>query len=221
MNPETPSRRDRDQDRLRERFERYYGPVSFYFNRLGFSREDSHDLAQDTFVRAYRGLGGFRGDARFKSWLFTIAKNVGSNETRAQQAGKRSGREIDLDALGTESPLRDAEGEEESRAEKGDYALPDAGPDPLEGLLAVEQRELLREALGGLPDRMRRTVYLRVYQELTYREIAEILKVSIQTVKSQLHQARQRLVSILSAQFSDLEHPFEDSSLNDSSGHES
>jgi RNA polymerase sigma-70 factor (ECF subfamily) len=198
-------------DRFRDLFERYFGPVSYYFVRLGFSREESHDLAQETFLRAYRGLGGFRGKAHLKAWLFTIAKNVGLNASRAQRTWKRTGREIDLNDLGTESPPGPEEAEEEDRYEIGLSVLPAGGPDPLERLLSEERSQLLHEALNTLPPGMRRSVLLRYGQGLKYPEIADLLRVSIETVKSQLHQARQRLGPLLGTQFAELEPPSRDS----------
>ncbi len=217
VNPETPA----PNDRFRDLFKRYYGPVGFYFNRLGFSLEDSRDLAQETFLRAYRGLGGFRGEASLKTWLFTIAKNVGLNAIRWQKTGKRRGREIDLDDPGTESPPGTAEVGEEDREESGESMLPSGSPDALEGILSEERSQLLREALNTLPSRMRSCVFLCYGQGLKYREIADLLRVSIQTVKSQLHQGRQRLAPILSAQFPELEPPSEDLPSTDTPPRES
>lgn len=207
VNPETRPRRTPEDDRFRDLFEQCYGVVNFYFARLGFSRDERDELTQEAFLRAYRGLASFRGEARLKTWLFTIAKNVGLNAIRAKESGKRSGREIDLEEVSSASPQGSAEVEEVDREEGGEPALPSGEPSPLEGLLSHERSQLLREALDGLPARMRHTVLLRYGQGLKYREIADLLQVSIQTVRSQLSQARQRLAPILSAQFSDLEPP--------------
>ena len=200
MKPESLPLRDPGNDRFRDLFERYYEAVNCYFVHLGFSPEESRDLAQDTFLRAYRGLGGFRGAARFRTWLFTIARNVGSNAIRAQETMKRGGREVILDDLQTEAHPGSVDSEVESPEDRGESVPSSAKPSPLEGLLSEEQSRLLREALDSLPPRMRRSVFLRYGQDLKYREIADLLQVSIDTVKSQLHQARQRLAPILSAQ---------------------
>lgn len=164
---------------LERLFERYARPVSYFFARRGFSPEECRDLTQETFLGVYRGMDAFRHDASVETWLFTIAANVWRNEVRSRTAGKREGREVPLEGL-AESPgtvpaeLRGAD-------------------DPLAGLLAEERAGLLREALGELPAQMRRCLLLRLDQQLKYREIAQVLCVSIETVKSQLFQARERL----------------------------
>lgn len=161
-------------------FERYARPVSYFFAHRGFSPEECRDLTQETFVGVYRGMDAFRRDASVETWLFTIAANVWRNEVRSRTAGKREGREVPLEGLaegsGTLLPaeLREAD-------------------DPLAGLLEEERACLLREALGELPAQMRRCLLLRLDQQLKYREIAQVLRVSIETVKSQLFQARERL----------------------------
>lgn len=214
MNPETSSRRDRSDERIRDLFERYYGPVRSYFAELGFPLEESHDLAQDTFLRAYRGLGSFRGEANLRTWLFTIAKNVGSNAIRRLAAKKRSVLVVDFEDLDSERPPEAADAEEVNRKQGQEATvLGDGGPDPLEGLLSSERSRLLREALDSLPPRMRRSVLLHYGQGLKYREIARLLRVSTATVGSQLHQARQRLAPVLGARFSELETRPEESHL--------
>ncbi len=206
MNPETSSRKEQ-AERFRDLFQRSFGPVSHYFTRHGFSQEESADLAQETFVRAYRGLGDFRGDAEFKTWLFATARNIGLNAMRARRAQKRQALEVALDDLDPQSSPRFVEVEEGSREETEEPRLPGDDPYPLEGLLSQERSQQLRQALADLPSEMRRCVLLRVGQDLKYREIADLLGISIGTVKSQLFEARQRLAAILSDQFSEVESP--------------
>lgn len=170
----------RDREREFERlFERYARPVSYFFAHRGFSPEECRDLTQETFLGVYRGMNGFRHDASVETWLFTIAANVWRNEVRSRTAGKREGRELPLEELAESSGTLPAD-------------LCAAG-DPLAGLIEDERAGLLREALGELPAQMRRCLLLRLDQQLKYREIAQILRVSIETVKSQLFQARERL----------------------------
>jgi RNA polymerase sigma-70 factor (ECF subfamily) len=124
-------------------------------------------------------MDSFRHDASVETWLFTIAANVWRNEVRSRTASKREGREVPLEGL-AESP-----GALSTELHEAD--------DPLAGLLEEERAGLLREALDELPAQMRRCLLLRLDQELKYREIAQVLQVSIETVKSQLFQARERL----------------------------
>lgn len=171
-------------DEFRRRFERFFAPVYSFFLNRGIPREEARDLTQETFLRVYQSMSGFRGEASFETWLFQIATNLWRNRVRGQHAEKRAAQEVSLESAA-----------EDGRQLPLDRPLPGVAPQtgPLEGLLAGEQRAVLRQALDDLPPRMRRCVLLRIDQDLKYREIAELLRVSIETVKSQLSQARDRL----------------------------
>jgi len=165
-------------------FVRYFQPVFSFFLRRGFSREECRDLTQETFLRVYRSIGQFRGEASLQTWLFQIATNLWRNKVRHHMAEKREGFEVSL----------------ELEVEKGhpvpaDRRLPgETRPSsPLDGLLAAERKRLMREALSALPPQMRRCVLLRIEQELKYREIAAVMQISIDSVKSQISHARDRL----------------------------
>lgn len=162
-------------------FERYTRPITSFFARRGFSREECLELTQETFLGVYKGMDRFRRDSSVETWLFTIAANVWRNEVRSRTAEKRDGQEISIDQEREDSALRLVT--EVSSKETG----------PLDGLLAEERRRRARKALEDLPPQMRRCLELRIDQQLKYREIAEVLQVSIETVKSQLFQARERL----------------------------
>ena len=171
-------------EEFRRLFVQYFQLVFSFFYRRGFPREECSDLAQETFLRAYRSLGRFRGEASLETWLFQIATNLWRNEVRYQMAEKRAGFEVSL----------------EGELEKGypisaDRRLPcETQPSSqLDELLTAERQRKSREALDALPPQMRRCVLLRIDQNLKYREIAAVMQISIDTVKSQLSQARDRL----------------------------
>ena len=169
-----------------ERFVReLYDPVVRFFSRRGCTPEESEDLAQDTFLRAYRSFDGFRGEAKESTWLLTIAANVWRNHVRDAETAKRDADEVDLpeDGQAPGAPSRP----------------------PLDEALDVERRRLLRSAMEELPAEMRRSVMLRVYQDMSYRDIADTLDISVQTAKSQVSRARPRLTAILSEHYPDLE----------------
>ncbi len=170
-------------------FELYYRPVSYYFARRGCSEEDCRDLTQETFLGFYKGLAGYRTDASLKTWLFTIAANIWRNWLRGRATQKRNACEI---PLGTPS--------EEDQEVAVNTSNDD---DPLAGLLADELKHLVRQELEELPPRMRDCLLLRLDQELKYSEIAEIMGVSVEKVKSLLHQARTRLQTRLGAYIHD------------------
>jgi RNA polymerase sigma-70 factor (ECF subfamily) len=164
------------EEELKALFDRHYPAVFHFFQNRGVPREDARDLTQETFLRVYRGIGRFRRDASFQTWLFQIATNLWCNDVRRRTAGKREGSEVSLDVL----------------AGKG-REVAEEPAHPLDGMLAEERRSTLREALAELPPQMRRCVLLRLDRDLKYREIASLMQISVDTVKSQLAQARSRL----------------------------
>lgn len=165
-------------------FQRYYRPVVAYFVRRGFPAEESRDLAQETFLRVFKNMESFRGESAIETWLFQIASNLYKNTLRSLQARKRDGQEVSLE--GTEEVVV------EWRSKEGDA---------LGGILTEERSERLREALRDLPPQMQQAVFLRVDGDLKYREIADVMHVSIETVKAHLYQARQHLRDRLAGYF--------------------
>ena len=162
---------------FRELVDSYYRPVRFYFAKRGFSPEDARDLTQETFFGVYRGLTRFRREARFDTWLYQIAANTCRKALRDRHAQKRA---IDTGA----KSMTDLHREVAQDGETGD---------PGAGLLRAEDRELLRRAIDSLPVKNRACLAMRVYQELSYQEIAVAMRLSVETVKAHLYQARQRL----------------------------
>ncbi len=168
-------------------FGRYYRPVICYFARRGCSREECQDLTQETFLSVYKGMKRYRQEANVETWLFVIAANIWRNWLRSRSAQKRSALELSL--------------EQTSEGKKLEVGTEDGHP--LDRMLAGEQWDLLRQELDELPPRMRSCLLLRLDQGLRYREIATIMNISVQTVKSQLHEARERLKRRLSEHFTD------------------
>lgn len=165
-------------------YELYSGSVFACFRHHGFSTEDCHDLTQETFLRAFRSLGTYRRQARFKTWLYEIARNVWRNELRNRLRLKRDGKVVRLEGSGN--------GDSNHGSDEG-LPISSAEPGPIENLLAKEEAELLRQELAKLPPRMRECLQLRLDQGLKFREIAVLVQISIDTVKSQLAQGKKRL----------------------------
>lgn len=165
-------RLDKEFERV---FERYYRPVSYFFARRGFSTDECHDLAQETFLRAYRRWDQCRRDQE-KGWIFTIAANLYRNTIRHRRAGKRDVQKQSLSEL-------ESQGLEPSSEDE----------DPADLLVEKQQHRFLVEAIEELPPRMRQVFLLRFQQGRKYKEIAQVMQISIQSVKSQLHQAKSRL----------------------------
>ena len=138
----------------------------------------AEDVAQETFIRAWKGLPSFRGESAFKTWLYRIASNVARTQL------KRSGRQA---RVGSES-LDD----EDAPLRTGDVS---SGAADVETTLAA--REAINHALAQLPAELRVAVVLRDVEGLDYKEIAEVTGAPIGTVESRIFRARRRLRSLL------------------------
>lgn len=186
--------RDRDES-FRLLVERFYRPVLSFFSRRVSSPQDRLDLAQETFLCAYRGLDGFRGESRFSTWLFRIAHHTYLGWVRREAGGREEPLENRLDRTGSRGP--------QAVASYGERIA--APPRPDAALLARERRSRLRAAIDDLPAQMRRCMALRVVHELSYQEIADVLRISIGTVKAHLFKGRERLAADLREEFDELE----------------
>jgi RNA polymerase sigma-70 factor (ECF subfamily) len=158
-------------------FEFYYRAVHAFFRRKTFSAAEADELTQETFFRVYHKIEQFRGDAPFEAWLWQIASNQYRKKIAARQTHKRAGNEVSLDDDDAVS-IRQPESPQ---------------PSPLETFLESEKSAQLRAAIEALPEQMRNCMKLRVFQDLSYQEIAVIMRISPQTVKAHLFQARKNL----------------------------
>lgn len=143
---------------------------------------DAMDASQETFVKAYTSLAGFRGESKFSVWLYRLASNVCVDMLRA-----RRGDTVSL------SP-------EEDGGSGGVQAdIPDARFSPEKLLERKELRRAVREGLAALPEDYRRVLVLRELGGLSYEQIADTLDVDMGTVKSRIFRARKKLCKILSS----------------------
>jgi RNA polymerase sigma-70 factor (ECF subfamily) len=139
---------------------------------LRANRDDAEDAAQETFVKAYHGLGDFRMEAKFSSWLYRIAVNTCKNRL-ASSAYREERRHQDLEAAETD-------------------AAPSA-PSPAQVLEAKGKRERIEAAIAALPQEQRILVVLRDVEGRSYEEIAETTGLNPGTVKSRLNRGRRQL----------------------------
>ena len=170
---------DGDTSAFDELVRRYKDRIYNVVYRLLGDHEDALDVCQDVFVRAYRGIGGFRGDAQVSTWLHSIAGNLARN--RLRDAGRKGrDRGTSLEALMEAAPA----------VAQVASAAHDTPRD------AAERREfdaLLQRCLDELPDEYRIVFVLRTFENLSYDEIAVAAGCPPGTVKSRLNQARKRL----------------------------
>jgi RNA polymerase sigma-70 factor, ECF subfamily len=149
--------------------------------KLTGNPEDADDVAQDTYLRAFRGLTRFRGDAAFPTWLYRITVNSASNVLAKRR------KSVSLDVIdGTGHGTDD---------DRPFLQIVETHPDtdPLERAVASELRERVRTALAGLPALLRQVVVLREVEGLPHSAIAERLGISEAAAKVRLHRARQKL----------------------------
>lgn len=167
-----------DREALEELFRRYRLVCYRVAYRLLGREADALDAVQEGFVKALTHLDGFEGRSSFKTWLLRVVSNAALDWGR--QRGRRTA--MSLHAL--------------DGADQEDEALV-ITEHPTRRLEQEEARRLLRRALGKLSEAHRRTFVLHVDGELNYREVAEILGISIGTVMSRLYYARQKLRTYL------------------------
>ncbi|MEA1960455.1 MAG: sigma-70 family RNA polymerase sigma factor [Bacillota bacterium] len=159
-----------------ELVEKYQHKVySLAFRYMG-NEEDAYDAAQETFIKAYRSLRTFKGDASFSTWIYRITTNVCLDEIRRR---KRRILPLSLD-----EPLATTDGNEVEKE------IPDNSPTVD---LLYEQKEFsqyIQSLLDEMKPEHKTAIILRDIMDLSYEEIAEVLHCSIGTVKSRLSRAR-------------------------------
>src|SRR2546427_11514089 len=163
--------RQGDHEAFRLIFERYSRPViSFIYDMVG-DRALAEELTQETFVRAYRNMGTMRADTKLSTWLFGIAKNVARESLRTSVRDKTH---VDLE----DKSVLDLSGSEIA---------------PVDQFLNKELSAVIERALAALDENKRLVFTLKVFQQRTYEEIAEITGFSIPKLKTDLHRARSEM----------------------------
>lgn len=172
-----------------------HDPVFHFFRRRGIDIEDSLDLTQDTFFRVFTHIERLRAEAASTTWILTIAANCWKNWLRKRAALKRGAEETSLDSL-----VEETAEPQPSEILPGGSSQPQ---DPLYGFLTKERLDRAMRIIDRMPPRQRRCMRLSVFQERSYAEIATLLEISEQTVKSHIHQARKRLDRDLAQEMGD------------------
>jgi RNA polymerase sigma-70 factor (ECF subfamily) len=176
--------RDDDAAAFEELVVRYQNRVIGILTHLTRKREQAEDLAQEVFLRVFRARKRYTPDAKFSTWLFTIANNVALNAKRS--LARR--REVNLGADG-----RDDDGP----CTLDQMALEASGLMPTRQLDKAERAEMVRLAIEALPERQRVALLLSKFENMSYVEIAETMEMTVQATKSLLSRARENLRAIL------------------------
>lgn len=158
-----------DLDSFNQLVLRWERPIYALAYRVIGREEDARDVAQETFLRAFRALGGFKGQSKFSSWLYRITLNLCRDwirrERRTPIAQAPEG--VDLVELAGESTPSES----------------------IEDLLSRKQlSEAVAKAMALLPDEQRTAIILKEYHGLTFQEIADLLDCPLSTVKTRLYQ---------------------------------
>jgi RNA polymerase sigma-70 factor, ECF subfamily len=169
----------RAYEALVRRYERWVFTLAF---RMVGDRGDAEDVAQEVFLKAYRGLPGFRGWSRFSTWLYAIASHHCLNHLASRGARARR-----AERAGTASDGRD--GELPSALDR----IADETPGPDAVLERHEVRRMVQHELLQLAEHHRIVLILRDIQGMSYEDIAATLGVELGTVRSRLHRARMEL----------------------------
>jgi RNA polymerase sigma-70 factor (ECF subfamily) len=164
--------------------DRFHQPVYGLVYRMLNDPADAADTTQEVFLKVFRGMGRFHGEASLKTWIYRIAIHEASNHRRWWFRHK--GRETTM-----EPATKDASGLKD--------LLADQGSSPFESMAHEEVRAKVEAELKMVPEPYRTTVILRDIEGLSYEETAEILEISLGTVKSRLMRGREALKKRLTA----------------------
>lgn len=161
-----------EQEAYRVLVERYQSLVYTLALRMTDNPEDARDVAQDAFLRAWKGLPRFRMDAKFSTWLYRLTVNAATDLLRRRQKRQEE------QSLDDETQV---------------VVVADTAPSPQELLEQKERAEILHRCIAQLSENHRKILLLREINGLDYAEIGEVLALSPGTVKSRLARARKEL----------------------------
>ena len=157
--------------------DKYSQQVFVLIVRIVENQEDAEELTQDTFLKAFEHLSSFKAESSFSTWIYRITANTCIDEMR-----KRKGRQ----SFSLEEELESEEGSMQRQ-------VADAGETPEESMLREEQKSEILQALESLSPEHKVAVILRDIKGLSYEEIAEILELTLGTVKSRISRGRNQL----------------------------
>jgi RNA polymerase sigma-70 factor (ECF subfamily) len=167
-----------DKDAFRELVERHKTSVVNVIHRAIGDRWEAEDLAQRVFIQVYQSADRYKPSAKFTTWLYTIVRNTALNEIRRRH--RHQAESLDL--------IQDGTDETQGRTVADQHSA-----DPAQETLENELENKVRAAIQSLPEEQRTAIILLRYEELSYEEIAKVLRCSVGATKSLIHRARESL----------------------------
>jgi RNA polymerase sigma-70 factor (ECF subfamily) len=176
--------RDGDAAAFTELVLRYQNRLLTVLEHLVGNREQAEDLAQEVFVRVFKARHRYEPEAKFSTWLFTIANNIASNALRSRNRRREVG-------------VPEGNGSDSTPLSLDQLAKATSGAQPTRRLDKAEQAEIVRTAVAALSERQRMALLLAKFEGMSYQDIAQTMDVSVQAIKSLLSRARVNLKEIL------------------------
>jgi RNA polymerase sigma-70 factor (ECF subfamily) len=158
--------------------QKYRRPMVNFMFRMAHNNAAAEDLAQEVFLRVYRSRESYEASAKFTTWLYRIATNLAVNHARDTRH-ERPENTVSLDEPDQESGHT--------------LDLPDRTPSAEEAIVRRERVAAIRQRVQALPERQRIAVVMHKYQQMEYRQIADVLKLSESATKSLLFSAYEKL----------------------------
>lgn len=165
----------------------YHQPIYSLVYRMVNEPADAADTVQEVFLKVFRGMKNFHGESSLKTWIYRIAVHEASNRRRWWSRHKALEISIEVPEVGGD------EGTVHTREFRDD------SESPLDNVMHEEVKARVEQELSAVPEPFRTTLILRDLEDMSYEEIAEIMEVSLGTVKSRLTRGRQALRQRLSS----------------------
>lgn len=166
------------EDAYEELIQRYQTPVYNLAFRLLDDTGDACDVVQEVFLKVFRGVNHFRGQSTVKTWIYRIAVNEAHN--RQRWLFRHRPNTVGLEENGTDDCMHER-------------PIEDAGPSPFQVVFDGERHALIEQALNEINPSFREALVLREMEDCSYEEIADILQISLGTVKSRILRGREAL----------------------------
>lgn len=167
-----------DRNAFAELVERFQHRVVSVMNHLVNNKEEAEDLAQEVFLRVYKTREHYSPQAKFSTWLFTIANNLALNSLRNKKRKPAIPLKVSESGMGTRPEEQIAVGKE---------------PAPGHSVQFAELSEVVQQALDSLNERQKMAIVLNKFEDMSYEEIGHVMGMSVKAVKSLLCRARESL----------------------------